>query len=107
MNELFNEKFKFRLMPRSLGLRIVMGIGLIAEIFFVVLLLVLDILPASYTFAILAAIVAVDIVLILLINGSKKTNMMRVTGLIIFMLLMNLYMALWNPQPSTPSGALR
>lgn len=90
MNELLNEKFKFRLMPRSLGLRIVMGIGLIAEIFFVVLLLVLDILPASYTFAILAGIVAVDIVLILLINGSKKTNMMRVTGLIIFMLLMNM-----------------
>lgn len=90
MNEKLNEKFKFRLMPRSLGLRIVMGIGLIAEIFFVVLLLVLDILPASYTFAILAGIVAVDIILILLINGSKKTNLMRVTGLIIFMLLMNL-----------------
>ena len=46
MNERLSEKFNFRLMPRSLGLRIVMGIGLIAEIFFVVLLLVLDILPA-------------------------------------------------------------
>ena len=85
-----SEKFKFRVMPRSLGLRIVMAIGLIAEIFFVTLLMVLDILPANYTFAILAALVAVDVILILLINGSKKTNLMRVTGLIIFMLLMNL-----------------
>jgi len=85
-----SEKFKFRLMPRSLGLRIVMAVGLIAEVFFVTLLMVLDILPANYTFAILAALVAVDVILVLLINGSKKTNLMRVTGLIIFMLLMNL-----------------
>ena len=66
-----SEKFKFRVMPRSLGLRIVMAIGLIAEIFFVTLLMVLDILPANYTFAILAALFAVDVILILVINGSK------------------------------------
>ena len=90
MNERLSEKFNFRLMPRSLGLRIVMGIGLIAEAFFVVLLLVLNILPSTYTIAILAALLAIDVLLILLINASKKTNLMRVTGLIIFMLLMNL-----------------
>ena len=90
MNEKLSEKFNFRLMPRSLGLRIVMGIGLIAEAFFVVLLLVLNILPSTYTIAILAALLAIDVLLVLLINASKKTNLMRVTGLIIFMLLMNL-----------------
>lgn len=90
MNDKLNEKFNFRLMPRSLGLRIVMGIGLIAEAVFIVLLLVLNILPSSYTIAILAGIAAIDIILLLLINGSKKTNLMRVTGLIIFMLLMNM-----------------
>ena len=90
MNEKLSEKFNFRLMPRSLGLRIVMGIGLAAEAFFVILLLVLNILPSTYTIAILAALLAIDVLLVLLINASKKTNLMRVTGLIIFMLLMNL-----------------
>ena len=90
MNEKLSEKFNFRLMPRSLGLRIVMGIGLAAEAFFVILLLVLNILPSNYTIAILAALIAIDVLLVLLINASKKTNLMRVTGLIIFMLLMNL-----------------
>lgn len=85
-----NEKFKFRVMPRSTGLRIVMGLGLIAEIFFMTLLLALDILPGSYTVMIVAVLFAIDMVLVLLINGSKKTNLMRVSGLIIFMLLMNM-----------------
>ena len=90
MNEKLNGDLKVRLMPRSLGLRIVMVLGFMAEILFMILVLALNILPGSYTFLIVAILVAIDLLLIILINASKKTNLMRVTGLIVFMLLMNI-----------------
>ena len=62
---------KLKIIPDSTGLCVVLLIGLFAEAFFLALVLALDILPTSYTIGIVIALLAIDFLIVLLINSSS------------------------------------
>lgn len=83
------KKSGFRILPNSTGLCIALIVGIIGELIFLTLLLALDILPGNYTAAIVAVLLAVDILILALMHSTKKNSVMKITGLIVLVLLMN------------------
>ena len=75
--------------PESTGLCVVLLIGLFAELVFLTLVLALDILPASYTMAIVGILILLDVLILALMKGKKKGSRMRLAALILLVLMMN------------------
>ena len=80
---------KIRLLPRSIGPRIAVIVAAPAEALFLVLLFVLDVLPASYIALIILALLLIDFIVIQLLNSVKYRRTKSLIAMIIVVLLLN------------------
>ena len=80
---------KIRILPKSLGLSIIMLAAGFAEVLFLMLLLALDVLPASYVVAIILLMLFVDVIIVQLVNSVKYRRTKSLIAMIIAVLVMN------------------
>ena len=80
---------KFRMLPESVGLSVVILIVLFVEAFFIFLMSVLDILPAKFAIAVLLALLLADLGTFKLLNCRKRVTNQRLVGLILTVIIVN------------------
>lgn len=80
---------KFRMLPESVGLSVVILIVLFVEAFFIFLMSVLDILPAKFAIAVLLALFLADLGTFKLLNCRKRVTNQRLVGLILTVIIVN------------------
>ena len=80
---------KLKYIPKSTGLRILMLVTGLAEVLFLVLLLVLNVLPATYIVLIIAAILLIDCIMLQLMNGVKYRRTKTLLAMVIAALILN------------------
>ncbi len=80
---------KIKLLPKSTGLKIVTLATGLAEVLFLVLLLTLDVLPATYVALIIFILILIDFIIIQLMNGVKHRRTKTLIAMIVAMLMMN------------------
>ena len=80
---------KIKLLPKSTGLKIVTLATGLAEVLFLVLLLTLDVLPATYVALIIFVLLLIDFIIIQLMNGVKHRRTKTLIAMIVAMLMMN------------------
>lgn len=88
--ENIKQQKKFHFMPQSTGALAVMIAALIAETFFLMFVLKLDILPGRYMIILFGVILLIDAAAMALFNGRKKTGNKILAGSIILMLVVNI-----------------
>ena len=84
------KKEKFNILPKSTGLSLVVIILLMVEAFFVLLMSVLDILPAKYAIIVLAVLFLLDFLAIKLMKTPKRVSRRRLVGAIIGVAMLNI-----------------
>ncbi len=84
-----HKKEKFNVLPKSIGLSLVMIILLMVETFFVLLMSVLDILPAKYAVLILVVLFVLDILVFKLMKSPKRVTNKRIVGAILGVVMLN------------------
>ena len=80
---------KLKLLPKSTGLRILMLVTGLAEVLFLVLLFVLNVLPFTYVALIVLALLLIDFIMLQLINGVKYRRTKTLGAMVIAALLLN------------------
>ena len=80
---------KLKFIPKSTGLRILLLATGLAEVLFLVLLLVLNVLPALYIVLIIAAILLIDAIMLQLMNGVKYRRTKTLLAMVIAALILN------------------
>ena len=84
------KKEKFNVLPKSTGLSLVVIILLMVEAFFVLLMSVLDILPAKYAIIVLAVLFLMDFLVFKLMKTPKRVTNKRLVGAIIGVAMLNI-----------------
>lgn len=84
------KKEKFDVLPKSTGLSLVVIILLMVEAFFVLLMSVLDILPAKYAIIVLAVLFLMDFLVFKLMKTPKRVTNKRLVGAIIGVAMLNI-----------------
>ncbi len=79
----------FNILPESTGLSVVILIVLFIEAFFILIMSALDILPAKYAIAVLAALLLADLGTFKLLNCRKRMTNQRLIGLILTVVILN------------------
>lgn len=90
MNKKQKNKRTFSILPESTGAAIAMLAVLFVEIFFMMFVIRLDILPAKYMIALIGGIVLIDIIVFKLLNCRKTKTNKRIAGVICSILLINI-----------------
>ncbi|MGX8773728.1 MAG: LCP family protein [Bacillota bacterium] len=80
---------KIKILPKSTGLRIVLLAAGVMEVLFLVLLLVLNVLPASYVALVIIILALLDMIMIQLMNGVKYRRTKSLIAMILAVFLMN------------------
>ena len=80
---------KLKYIPKSTGLRILMLVAGLAEVLFLVLLLVLNVLPFTYVALIVLALLFIDCIMLQLMNGVKYRRTKTLGAMVIAALLLN------------------
>ena len=80
---------KLKYIPKSTGLRILIRATGLAEVLFLVLLLVLGVLPATYVAVIILVLLLIDAIILQLVNGVKYRRTKSLIAMVIAMLLIN------------------
>lgn len=80
---------KLKYIPKSTGLRILMLVTGLAEVLFLVLLLVLNVLPFTYVALIILALLFIDCIMLQLMNGVKHRRTKTLGAMVIAALLLN------------------
>jgi len=80
---------KLKYIPKSTGLRILMLVTGLAEVLFLVLLFVLNVLPFTYVALIILALLLIDAIMLQLINGVKYRRTKTLGAMVIAALLLN------------------
>ena len=80
---------KLKYIPKSTGLRILILATGLAEVLFLVLLLVLGVLPATYVAVIILVLLLIDAIILQLMNGVKFRRTKSLIAMVIAMLLIN------------------
>lgn len=83
-------KRKIHIIPRSSGAIIAMIAALSAEVFFLMLILKLDILPGKYMVLLLAVLLLIDSVALVLFNSRKKSASKVLAGSIFLVAVVNI-----------------
>lgn len=84
------KKEKFNVLPKSTALSLVVIILLMVEAFFVLLMSVLDILPAKYAIIVLAVLFLMDFLVFKLMKSPKRVTRKRLVGAIIGVAMLNI-----------------
>ena len=84
------QKTGFRFMPQSTGAMAVMIIALMVEIFFLMFIIKLDILPGRYMIILFGVILLIDAGAMALFNSRKKSGNRILAGAIVLMLVVNI-----------------
>lgn len=84
------KKTGFRFMPQSTGAMAVMIIALMVEIFFLMFIIKLDILPGRYMIILFGVILLIDAGVMALFNSRKKSGNRILAGAIVLMLVVNI-----------------
>ncbi|MDO4745452.1 MAG: LCP family protein, partial [Bacillota bacterium] len=79
---------KKRILPKSNRLALALVASILLQVVFVFLLTALDILPFKFYIAVIAVIVAVDVITVLLMNNRKKKSKKPIIGLVLAMIMM-------------------
>ena len=82
-----NDNRKLHILPNSIGLLILELIVLIADIVFLTLVAVLDILPMAANIAIFAIVIILTALIFKLLNSRKEGTKQRKTGSVLSVLL--------------------
>jgi len=90
MNKKQKEKRKFSILPETTSAAIAMLAVLLIEVFFLMFILRLNILPGNYLIILFAVIIGVDAIIFKLLNCRKKKTNQRIAGIIISILLINI-----------------
>lgn len=77
-----SKKRRINILPKSAGSLALMILSIMVQMIFLMLLMMLDILPGKYALALVGLLVCVDVGLMLLMSGRKKTNR-RLIGMIL------------------------
>ncbi|MBE6045154.1 MAG: LytR family transcriptional regulator [Clostridiales bacterium] len=80
---------KLKYIPKSTGLRILMLVTGLAEVLFLVLLFVLNVLPFTYVALILLVLFLVDAIMLQLMNGVKHRRTKTLGAMVIAALILN------------------
>ncbi len=80
---------KLKYIPKSTGLRILMLVTGLAEVLFLVLLLVLNVLPFTYVALIILALLFIDCIMLQLMNGVKHRRTKTLGAMVIAVFLLN------------------
>ena len=83
MNKKQKEKRKFSILPETTSAAIAMLAVLLIEVFFLMFILRLNILPGNYLIILFAVIIGVDAIIFKLLNCRKKKTNQRIAGIII------------------------
>lgn len=89
MNKTQKKRKGFSILPESTGAAIAMMAVLLVEIFFMMFIIRLDILPAKYMIGLFAVIVVIDVITFKLLNCRKKKTYQRIVGVILSIIIMN------------------
>lgn len=84
-----NKKKKIHLVPESTGIGFIGLIGLIIEAVFLLLVMALDVLPFKYIVAIVLVLALIDFAVMIMLGSRKKQTVIRIVGLIIAFMVMN------------------
>ena len=80
------------ILPHSLGGWIALLIIGLAEVFFLILVLMLNILPIGYLIGVILFMVAMDVLIQILINTKSKHGTRRIVAMVLFVFMLNVLM---------------